>query len=115
LTMPLIGPPCKVARLDPPTTITLVLGTRFLDECRGIMDWCEAVSWVFLLKQSAPDRTRMNIRVRARWQGLIGWLAFRAGMEPAHAIMQTGMNRGLKKRVEAKRGALRSASRAVAG
>jgi hypothetical protein len=63
---------------------------------------CQATSWAFVLREAGDGRTRLVVRLRARWpDGWRGWAATRLFWEPAHFVMERKMLRTLKRLVEA--------------
>ena len=97
------GPPgtafFRVATVEPPHVLVLHSTTHVppgWERYGAAIDW----TWCFVLDRTAPQRTRVRLRLRARtapW-----WLTalYRAVLVPADYVMAMGMLRGLKRRVE---------------
>ena len=99
--------PLSVVTLEPARSLVLA-GGRELQPKRTLADPSpmrlhsyRGYTWAFFLEAQADGSTRFIARIRATWErsvlnSLHNWLL----MEPAHLIMQRGMNAGLKRRVE---------------
>lgn len=98
------GPPGTaffvVSAVEPPHVLVLRSTTHLppgWQQHGAAIDW----TWCFSLTRTAPQQTRVHLRVRGRtapW-----WLTtlYQAGIVPADYVMAMGMLRGLKQRVEA--------------
>jgi hypothetical protein len=63
------------------------------------------MTWAFVLEAAGPGRTRLLTRTRAAWgDNTRARLARGLLLGPAHLVMERGMLRGIKKRVEAAAG-----------
>lgn len=61
-------------------------------------------AWAFILNPIDETATRLISRLQVSTPSLVGKLIFYGFMEPAHFIMQDGMFRGLKERLQKARG-----------
>jgi hypothetical protein len=62
-----------------------------------------ASTWTFLLQQPAPEKTRLIVRWRARWDLSGSPSSFLIGLmlDPIEFVMEHKMMRGIKERAEA--------------
>jgi len=98
------GPPgtafFRVATVEPPHVLVLHSTTHVPPGWKrygAAIGW----TWCFLLTRTAPQRTRVRLRVRGRTDPW--WLTtlYLAAVPPADYVMAMSMLRGLKRRVEA--------------
>lgn len=101
------APPLSVIELEPERALVLGGGHDLQADMPRDPTWCQlhtydGYTWSFFLDEQADGSTRFVARIRVAWsRGLVGHiLRSRCFLEPAHTIMQSRMNRGLKERVE---------------
>jgi hypothetical protein len=89
------APPLTVAILEPGRALVLV--------ATEAQDGLEVVSgtWAFFLRDLGERAARLVVRTRWTWvPGLLRWIGHRAGLEPAHFVMERRMLLGIKRRAE---------------
>lgn len=72
-------------------------------------------AWAFILEPIDDEQTRVISRLQVSTPSILGKLIFYGFMEPAHFIMQDGMFRGLKERLETPPGHHRDEALSAAG
>jgi hypothetical protein len=117
------APPMTVAEIQPNRAIVLKGGPELQPGMAKDRSWYQlhtyqGYTWAFTLEPQPDGQTRFLARIRVAWnQGFLGhFFRSRCFLEPAHTIMQTKMNQGLKERVEKGLGlsSSPSSSRAIA-
>lgn len=87
-------PETKVSAIDPNRALVFAIygpeGTQV--EPTG--------AWAFILEPVNSGQTRLISRLQVSTPSILGKLIFYGFMEPAHFIMQEGMFRGLKERIQ---------------
>lgn len=99
--------PLSIVRLEPERALVLAGGTELQpdtdvsDPSAMKLHTYTRYTWGLFLEPIDEVSTRFVARIRATWKRKMGYFIHNwFFMEPAHLIMQRGMNVGLKKRVE---------------
>ena len=107
--MKYLFPVTKVAIIDPNRALVFAIyGPEGADEA-------PSGAWSFILNPIDETSTRLISRLQVGTPSLVGKLVFYGFEEPAHFIMQDGMFRGLRERVEKARGDLPAKAPATVG